>query len=142
MASSALKADNNDASTEQKFRQHDMLLYKIAAGFDLDSSERYDLVEEVHSYATRHASVHEGLLPTKVWLAKLMVHKCVFTISSRLFQQPETSTKQMPLSFRTAYLLNNLVGFNEAEIAAILNTTPLKIKERLCKAFLFLQRNR
>jgi hypothetical protein len=143
MAASTLKTDRKEfMSTERKIRPYDSLLYKIAAEFGFDSSDRQELVEEVHSFASRHPEGQEELLPKKIWLAKLIVHKCVFKISSQMFQQPETCTKQMPLSFRTAYLLNNLVGFNEEEIAVILNTTPINIKQRLHRAILFVHRNR
>lgn len=40
----------------------------------------------------------------------------------------------MPLSFRTVYILKNTIGFNENEIAEILNITSIKVKERFQKA--------
>ncbi len=86
----------------------------------------------------------------RIWLTKLLVHKCIFKISSELFSQGNSSKtlghyygygdshklnqKHMPLSFRAVFILKNIVGFDENEIAEILNTTPLSVKQRLNKA--------
>jgi hypothetical protein len=71
----------------------------------------------------------------RIWMSKLMVQKCVSKISASIFQQMGASSKEMPLSCRTVYLLNHLVGFDENEMALLLNTTPIIIRARLKKAW-------
>ncbi len=45
----------------------------------------------------------------------------------------------MPLSYQAAFILNNKIGFTEAEISELLNISPIKVKERLNKASLFIK---
>jgi DNA-directed RNA polymerase specialized sigma24 family protein len=134
------------------------LLYKIARSFGLSNSESQDLIQQVYSYALKDYLTNENHHPLRIRLVKMVVHKCIFIISSRLFNQFDSCTGKnnaeslsyyyaylsaqrsksgdMPLSFRVVFILKNM-GFNENEIAAILNTTTIKVKERFGKALAY-----
>jgi DNA-directed RNA polymerase specialized sigma24 family protein len=142
---------------ERRVREHEGLLYKIAASLGYLDNDMPDLVNEVCSYATRHYGDKEGELSLRVWLAKMMVYKCIYGISCKLFSQgfalPEKpafnsnyscysishapALLNMPLGFRAVYILHH-IGFDEVEIATILNTDVIAIKKRFNQALLFI----
>jgi DNA-directed RNA polymerase specialized sigma24 family protein len=135
-------------------QKYEKLMYKITASFGFSDSESDDLVSEVSFYAHSHRSYPENRFLLRARLSKIMVHKCIFRISSRLFSQhtstgkepgilgyypgckssPGTNCQDIPLSFRVVYILNDVIGFNEVEIAEILNITSIRVKDRLNKA--------
>lgn len=143
---------------ESKIKKYEPLLNKITISFGIKNSEAKGLVEEVCSYANRHFVDRENCLSLRIWLAKSLVHKCIFRISCKLFSQKkdverepralgyysyhkssrESGWQDMPLSFRVVFILQNIMGFKEKEIAEILNTTPIKIRERFSKAKAFI----
>ena len=149
MFSSALQAVgelNNNVSIEK----YEPLLYQTAISFGFNDNELNDLVQQVCSHGSRSYTHQRNFFSLRIWLTKLLVHKCIFKISSELFSQGNSSKtlghyygygdshklnqKHMPLSFRAVFILKNIVGFDENEIAEILNTTPLSVKQRLNKA--------
>ena len=135
------------------------LLYKISGHFGFTGTDVEALLHKTYTYASAHPD-KQDTLTQRVWLAKILVYQCVFLISSELFRQSgcyaeknrsssltyyyryrnasELHVHQMPLSFRAVYILGHCIGFTEPEIAAILNTTLLKVKERHAKALAFL----
>jgi DNA-directed RNA polymerase specialized sigma24 family protein len=143
---------------EKRVREHEALLYKIAISLGYFDNDVSDLVYQVCSYATRHYADKENRLSLRVWLSKMMVHKCIYGISSKLFSQgydlsakpvfnqhysgysfrQEAAALNMPLSFRAVYALHQLLRFDEIEIAAILNIDVVSVKKRLNKALLFI----
>jgi DNA-directed RNA polymerase specialized sigma24 family protein len=135
------------------------LLYQIARSFGFSDAEAGELVLATHASARRHQADQSGL-PYRVWLSRVLVHRCVFRISSELFGQvggpvekkhpglldddyPYTTAggqhlQQMPLSFRVVYILRDFIGFTAPEIAAIINAPLFTVKERYYKAQAFL----
>ena len=135
------------------------LLYKIADHLGFSGADGDALVEKAYAYTAAHPA-KQGTLSQRVWLSKILVYQCVFIISSELFRQSgcyteknkpssltyyyryrnagELQLQQMPLSFRVVYILSHDIGFTAVEIAAILNTTLFKVKERYHKALAFL----
>jgi len=127
-------------------------LFLIAVNFGFNEKESVKLIEEV--YANHQSPLNKGKsqLPLKLCLSKLMVQKCIFKISSRIFSGDrfpgsegwltgysnsnifQTRQRQMPLSYLTAYILSNAIGFSDADTAFILNITVQQVKERLQKA--------
>jgi hypothetical protein len=136
------------------------LLQKIALSFGLGESQAGALVHHTYAYAGSHPEDPAHPLPQRVRLAKILVYKCVFTLSCELFRQSgcpaekdqppslyysyrcrpagEGHLHHMPLSFRAVYILSHLIGFTERETAEILNTTVLNVKERCTRARAFL----
>lgn len=142
--------------------KHSALLYRIADSFGF-GHEAGELVRTTYTYACSHRT-EQGSLPCRVWLARILVHQCVFCISSALFRQAggpaekkspgllddyyryTTTGRQhlhdMPLSFRVVYILSQVIGFTASEIAAIVNAPLFTVKERYYKAQAFLLASR
>ena len=124
--------------TETDKNFYEPLLNKIANSFGFYNKEASSLVQKV--YADVKSNTVEQEL--RMSLAKEIVYKCIFTISSRLFSQntPGEITFQlsnMPLGSRAVFILHNHIGFSETEISELLNIPPLRVRERLNKAILF-----
>ena len=133
------------------------LLCKIAFNFEFNHEETDELIGQVDSFVNSHSGVPDHHL-LKIWIAKVMVQRCVFKISVPLFSKNDWRTAKkenssyysdyrsrhnyklhdMPLTIRTAFVLSNSTDFSEAEIAELLNITPIKVKERLNKARLII----
>jgi hypothetical protein len=127
-------------SREQEVSVHLPLLYKIAMSLGFNDHELHTLIDDVCSTAIKQNNRQNEDLPLKILLAKNLVYQCVFCISKRLFQQPGKNTNEMPLSFWVVYRLKTIIGFNDRELAVLLNTSPANIRTRLNKALLFLAR--
>ncbi len=146
-----------DRSINPGSKKYEPLLYKIGINFGFSDGETIALVEQVESHRNSFCtdSYTFGL---KIWLSKIMVRQCIFKISGILFSQNTTfeikprvlgyhSSNQesthsciqnMPLSLRTVYILKSAIGFDEIEIAEILNVSSFKIKDRFQEAKFFL----
>jgi RNA polymerase sigma factor (sigma-70 family) len=61
-------------------------------------------------------------------------------ISREFSRVLEHSLEQMPLIYRTVFILREIEGFNVAETADILNITPINVKVRLNRARAILQK--
>lgn len=154
------------ATSDPEQRHHEeynTLLHKIAGSFGFSNAETEELVRATRAYACSHKT-DQGSLPCRVWLAKVLVHQCVFRISSELFRQAGSAAEKkyaglwnddyldstigvpylqkMPLSFRVVYILSRLIGFTATEIAAIVNAPLFTVKERYYKAQAFLLAHR
>jgi hypothetical protein len=133
------KAINGNAiSFENEIRQQQRLLTRIGLGFGLFGEELDSLVKEVSLYALYH--YHETDLSLRMWCSKLMIQKCVFKISREWLQENFHSgnttvnkRKEIPLSYKTIYLLKNIIGFNESEISLLVNIDMIQVNERLAK---------
>ena len=135
-------------------KNYEPLLCKTGVAFGLDQNETDNLVQQVYAEATRDKIEQECPGTLRIFLSKLMINKCIFLISSKLFDQAaggenistslklysgyKTSyihrTPAMPLTYCTAYILHHDIGFTEAEISKLLNITTVKVKERINKA--------
>jgi DNA-directed RNA polymerase specialized sigma24 family protein len=147
---------NDLTVAEQKTRKYGPLLHKIALSFGFHNRESWELVQQVCLLAYQRDAKQEICFPLKVFLAKDLVHRCIFKISSQLFSQNNTDMayfsnyrytgelclQKMPLSLAVVYLLNSKFNFNEVEIAEILYTTPVQVKERLHKASAFVKNHK
>jgi hypothetical protein len=133
-------------------RKHQNLLLRILSAFDFDKTESGRILNELSLHAKTY-NEHSETVPFKLWISKVLVRKCVSRISQDLFSgllnahstasvfesySNSNRWKYMPLSFWVVHLLHDHVGFTETEIAEILNTSPVIVKERLNKALRFL----
>src|SRR5687767_11631663 len=142
--------DKNDNSFEGSLiDKYSSLLYKLGLNFGFNDEEINDLIRQVDCNVNkiRCLQEHHSL---RILIVKDMVYRCVFKISSELFNKIDwkTETKQygsynsgyksrhefmlhhMPLTFRTVFILSNLTNFSETEVAELLNITRIKVKER------------
>ncbi|HYC27516.1 MAG TPA: hypothetical protein VEB42_01855 [Chitinophagaceae bacterium] len=124
---------------ETEVKMHKPLLYRIAMSLGFNDHQLHLLVEEVCCSFTRQRPRQKGDLPLRTLLIKRLVHRCVFIISSRLFQQVNRSTCEMPLCYRVVYELKTGIGLDEKELALVLNTSPLRIRKRLNRALALLE---
>ena len=149
-----LKACNDLTLNYTTIRNYELLLCKIGIAFGLDQNETGNLVQQVYAEATRDKIEQERHGTLRIFLSKLMIYKCIFLISSKLFDQAtggeniSTSLKPysgykssyihrtpgMPLTYCAAYILHHDICFTEAEVSKLLNITPVKVKERINKA--------
>jgi DNA-directed RNA polymerase specialized sigma24 family protein len=140
---------------EQKIEKHESLLMQIVTGLGFNKVESNQIIDEVRLQAQKQFRDYSGLFPFKLWLTKTLVRKCIFKISQDLFNGVSNAQvfggfstaknifggrqEQIPLSFFIVYLLHD-IGFTEREIAEILNTSTMNVKERLNKALQFIAR--
>ena len=145
------------ASLNSLINKYTPLLHKIAFNFEFNHGETNDLVRQVESFVnSRSCAPGDPLF--KIWIAKLMVQKCVYKLSDPFFDKTDWRTAKkessayysnymnrneyklhnMPLTIRSVFVLNNTTDFSEMEIAELLNITPVKVRERLYKARLII----
>ena len=152
----SLGFSGNVLTADSSLKKHESLLHKIATSFGLSDNESSNVIKQVYSDADRYNGYKNNGLSVRILLSKIMVHKCIFRISSEYFNSNGSSAGNvkgislpyyrnyksrglqcMPLSVRTVFVLST-IGFNETEIAEILNTTIIDIKERFNKASVFI----
>ena len=148
-----VKSNTGQTAVGQRIKKYESLLHQIACSFGFSNVECTKLVQEAcllthHSYTKQEISC-----PLKVFLAKCIIHKCIFKISSQLFSQipaarpysfnciytSDLRLQEMPFSLKVVYNLNTKFKFTEIEMAEILNTTQMQVKERLQKAWAFMK---
>jgi hypothetical protein len=148
-----LRSSNELTAAGQKIMKYEPLLHQIAISFGFSNDESCELVQQAFRRAHESYAKQENCYPLKVFLTKCLIHKCIFKISSQLFSQSNTACiysfnslytgdlrlQKMPLSLRTVYLLNIKFKYNELEMAEILNTTSVQVKEKLQKALAFIK---
>ena len=148
---------NETSSRNSLINKYTPLLCRIAFNFEFNYWETNDLVKQVDSCVNSHSCVPNDHL-FKIWIAKLMVQKCVSKLSDPFFDKSdwraakressayysnymnrnEYKLHNMPLTIRSVFVLYNTSEFSEMEIAELLNITPIKVKERLYKAKLII----
>jgi len=147
--------ENEACNTEQGIGKYESLLMQIVTALRFNKVESNQIIDEVRLQAPREFTDYSGLFPFKLWLTKTLVRKCIFKISQDLFNGVsnaqvfggfstrksifEAKQEQIPLSFFIVYLLHD-IGFTDPEIAEILNTSTMNVKERLNKALQFIAR--
>ena len=124
--------------TETGNNFYDPLLNKIANSFGFYNKEASSLIQKVYADVKSNTTEQE----LGMSLAKDIVYKCIFTISSRFFSQntPGETTfhlSNIPLGYRAVFILHNHIGFSETEISELLNIPRIRVRERLNKAILF-----
>ena len=141
---SGLSHPQSGVSTKVSFNlaQYGSMLYQIATAFGFGAKSSNEFVEQAYLKISRRSLPF--YFPTRIEMAKAVVHQCVYKISCGIFcEKPAPSfpgdyqvsahLSKMPLSFRTVYILFQ-VGCSEEEIADILNINTIQVKERLRKA--------
>lgn len=82
-------------------------------------------------------NMHENVKPifnqTKMATEKIVLNK-------ELSKVLEKSLQEIPLTYRTVFILREIEGFNTAETAELINTTSLNVKVRLSRAKALLQK--
>jgi len=136
---SAKEVESNAfASMEQQVDEHLPLLHKIAMSLGVYDQELQAFIKEACCITIKRKGGQEAL-PLRLLLSKNLVHLCVFSISKRMFQQRRKPAHEIPFSFWVAHQLKTIAGFNEKELAYLLNTTLANIQTRLGRALIFLR---
>ena len=140
---SAHPRDSVPTKVSFNVKQYESMLHQIATAFGFGAKSYKEFVEQAYLTISRRSSTFRW--PTRIEMAKAVVHQCVYKISCGIFYEKSPATSfpgdyqvsahlsKMPLSFRTVYILFQ-VGCNEEEIAYILNINTIQVKERLRKA--------
>jgi hypothetical protein len=138
----------------QKPEKYKLLLHSIATSLGLGEKESQELVEYVCLIGKKNYTYQKENYTLKIWLSKILVHNCIFRISSSMFSQNANTANsfqtanhhfmaspfsKIPISFGTAYVLFHSIGFNESEVAQILNISLMQVKERLAKAMIIIK---
>jgi DNA-directed RNA polymerase specialized sigma24 family protein len=141
--------------------EYEPLLFKIAFNFGFDLKQIKELIKLVSALANIHHNPLERFSSFKIRICRIMVHKCIFLISSELCnninRNPEVKNERdsmkyasesknehrfrvqdIPLSFRSVFILSDKIGFSDTEIAEMLNLTPIEVKTRFKKARSFI----
>jgi DNA-directed RNA polymerase specialized sigma24 family protein len=144
-------------SCGQEVKKYKTLLQAIASDLGLNENESMELAEYVCLIGERNFADQKENFSLKTWLAKILVHNCIFKICSTLFSQNaniidpyqitnnyliESPLSKIPISFRTVYILIHSVGFTEPEVAQILNINTMQVRERLAKAMTIIKSQR
>lgn len=140
------------ADDDEQAKKYEHFLKAVACSLGLSEIEATMLAGEVCALGRRFSDENNGL-NLRLWLSKQLIRNCVFIISSAMFGKKEEIAfyadagcriplpiRKLPLSFRTVYLLVHHWGFRVEEVAILLNSTPLQVRERLLKANMRLQR--
>jgi RNA polymerase sigma factor (sigma-70 family) len=61
-------------------------------------------------------------------------------LNKELSRMLEKSLEEIPLTYRSVFILREIEGFNTAETAELINTTPVNVKVRLSRAKALLQK--
>ena len=147
-------AKNTFESSEEKAEKHKSFLQTIALNLGLGEKESQELVAYVCLIGEKNYASQKKNLPLKLWLSKILVHNCVTKISSIMFSKTGSGfnsfqaldnyllsfpISKIPFSFRAVYILSHSIGFTEAEVAYILNISPMQVKERLARAMMIIK---
>ena len=145
--------NNRALPIKDTWSKNQPVLLQVTSGFGFNETHSLKILQEVRAMASS-ASCHMEDLSLRLWLVKKVVQKCVFLVSNDMFQCKTNyvdhelalerrpylrsfmlhQTRHMPLPVWTTYLLVDIIGFNELEVASILNTHPFKIREQLSMA--------
>jgi hypothetical protein len=130
-------------------RKYESLLYRIANSLGFDDKQAIQMIEETYLKSAQFNAVVDRN-EDRIGLTKILVRQCVFKIGSMMFSKTGTmesfdgyinsldciipsKTGKVPLSLQTVYILFHVIGFNEKEIAHILNANTIQIRERLAR---------
>src|SRR5215216_3739943 len=69
---------------------------------------------------------------------KIATEKIV--LNKELSKVLEKSLAEIPLTYRTVFILREVEGFSTAETAELMNSTPVNVKVRLSRAKVLLQK--
>ena len=123
-------------------------LQAIATRIGLGFEESLKIVNDVCMLAKGQGN-QENYPRLKILLSKILVRKCISTISVRIFSESTSaanyfqdsvgyvdsiSPQRIPLSYRIVFILFQ-EGFSEEEMGEILNITQIQVRTRLAKAF-------
>jgi hypothetical protein len=149
MAAAAGRTPDAWVKPRDRPEQYKTLLRAIAISLGLSESESNQIISDACMLADNTYDIEKDDVPLKIWLTKIVVHRCIFKISNQIFSHQEKIVKsvwsvhanlisfrvpQIPLTFKTIYILMHGLGFTETDAAHILNINQLEVRERLRKA--------
>ena len=134
----------------QKCSRYELLLSRIAMSFGFDYAESNVLVKFVLADCVAQCKQTGGCKSYRILLSKIMVRQCVLKLSSDIFAADASGRSkfrwtdedacagslisEMPLTMRAVFILHGRLGYDEDEVAEILNTSPSNVSARFNKA--------
>jgi hypothetical protein len=141
---------NDTVATGDNTNSHTTFLFSIAESFGISNEQASELVRQVFvEHPHIPAMQHDSCETYQAALSKHMIRKCLFHIGSRICEHPQRVTytpagpynisystfHRLPLTYHAVYVLYEKIGFNEPEIADVLNIAPAEVRTRLAKAY-------
>lgn len=99
-------------------------VYKLSYGYFKNEQPASDVMSEASKPMFNQ---------TKMATEKIVLNK-------ELSKVLEKSLSEIPLTYRTVFILREIEGFSTSETAELLNTTPINVKVRLSRARALLQK--
>ena len=150
-------------------RRFNPVLYKIGKMYGFNHQDTEDLMQDTHVSAYTQLAGFESRATYKTWISRIMINKCIYRLKygyfskevpSELMQEPnsaiiqteknmnnrelsailEKSLDNIPVIYRTVFVLREVEGFSVAETAELMGITPINVKVRLNRAKSFLQK--
>lgn len=151
-------------------RRHNAVLYKVARTYGFNHQDAQDLMQETYVAAYTSLEKFRGQAAYKTWITRIMLNKCYHKLNygSMKYEEPaettgkfpdgktndgesliinkelgsilEQSLKQLPVTYRTVFVLREIEGFSVAETADLLNITETNVKVRTNRARAMLQK--
>jgi RNA polymerase sigma factor (sigma-70 family) len=161
--------DGDTAIFEILIRRFNPVLYKIGKMYGFNHQDTEDLMQDTHVSAYTQLAGFENRSSYKTWISRIMVNKCIYKLKygyfkrevpSELMQESnsaitqteknmnnrelsailEKSLDNIPVIYRTVFVLREIEGFSVAETAELMEITPINVKVRLNRAKSLLQK--
>jgi RNA polymerase sigma-70 factor (ECF subfamily) len=150
-------------------RRYNPVLYKIGRMYGFNHHDAQDLIQDTHVSAYMQLKSFEGRSSYKTWMSRIMIHKCLYKLKYGYFKNEipseslpesnpeimqternmlnrelstvlEKSLENIPVIYRSVFVLREVEGFSIAETAELMNITQVNVKVRLNRAKVLLQK--
>jgi RNA polymerase sigma factor (sigma-70 family) len=160
--------DGDVAIFEILIRRYNGVLYRIGRTFGFNHHDTEDLMQETHIAAYMQLKSFENRSSYKTYISRIMINKCIYKTKYGYFRNElpvvetpgsdeadinedvvinrelsiilEKSLEQLPVNYRSVFILREVEGFSVSDTAALLNITPVNVKVRLNRAKALLQK--
>ena len=161
--------EGDSAIFEILIRRYNQALYRIGKMYGFNHQDTEDLMQETHVSAYMHLASFENRSSYKTWISRIMINKCIYKlkygylrkeISSDLTEESnsanlqteqnmlnrelstvlEKSLENIPLIYRSVFVLREIEGYSVAETAELTGISSINVKVRLNRAKSLLQK--
>ena len=144
-------------------RRHNQRLFRVARAILRDDAEAEDVLQEAYVRAFQHLGRLEDLAAFSAWLSRIVVHEAKARLRRRRAARELSSTQQggtgmaagdpeqqvlsrqlqrvlagaideLPVGYRTVFVLREIEGMSTAEVATLLGIREEAVKTRLHRA--------
>src|SRR5688572_17552660 len=145
--------DGDTAIFEILIRRFNPVLYKIGRMYGFNHQDTEDLMQDTHVSAYTQLAAFVNRSTYKTWISRIMVNKCIYKLKYGYFNKEmpselvqecnsaitqteknmnnrelsailEKSLNNIPVIYRTVFVLREIEGFSVAETADLMGITP------------------